>query len=100
VLHARADLESGVVFRMEAQHERVDASLGEVMACLPAWQASARTPERDRLVAALTAHRAIVLEHLDDEEAHLLPVAARNLTRREWDAQLRPAHQTGAWASV
>jgi hypothetical protein len=48
---------------------------------------TARPPERDRLVAALTAHRAVVLEHLDDEEAHLLPVAARHLTRREWDAQ-------------
>ena len=87
LLHARADFESEVVLRMEAQHERVAASLDQVMACLPAWQASARTPERDRLVAALTAHRAVVLEHLDDEEAHLLPVAARHLTRQEWDAQ-------------
>ena len=87
LLHARADLESEVVFRMEAQHERVAASLDQVMDGLPAWQASARTPERDRLVAALTAHRAVVLEHLDDEEAHLLPVAARHLSRQEWDAQ-------------
>jgi hypothetical protein len=87
LLHARADLQSEVVLRMEAQHERVAASLDQVMLGLPAWQASARTPERDRLVAALTAHRAVVLEHLDDEEAHLLPVAARHLTRREWDAQ-------------
>lgn len=87
LLQARADFESEVVLRMEAQHERVAASLDQVMACLPGWQASARIPERDRLVAALTAHRAVVLEHLDDEEAHLLPVAARHLTRREWDAQ-------------
>ena len=57
------------------------------MLALPAWQASASTSARDDLVAALTRHRAIVLEHLDDEEAHLLPVAAHYLTRAEWDAQ-------------
>jgi hypothetical protein len=72
---------------METQHERVAASLDQVMAGLPAWHASARAPERDRLVAALIAHRAVVLEHLDDEEARLLPVAARHLSRQEWDTQ-------------
>ncbi len=72
---------------MEAQHEQVAASLDRVMLALRAWQASARVPERDHLVAALSGHRAILLEHLDDEEAHLLPVAARHLSRRGWDAQ-------------
>ena len=87
LLRARADLQANVVLRMEAQHEQVAASLDRVLRALPAWQATARPPERDRLVAALTEHRAILLGHLDDEEMHLLPVAARHLTRPEWEAQ-------------
>ena len=38
------------------------------------------------VVAALVEHRAALLEHLDDEEAELLPLAARHLTAREWHA--------------
>ncbi len=86
VLRARADLQADVVLRMEAQHEQVAASLDRVMLALPAWQASASASARDELVAALTEHRAVVLDHLDDEEAHLLPVAGRHLTQAEWDA--------------
>jgi hypothetical protein len=86
LLRARVNLEADVVLRMETQHERIAESLDEVMRALPAWQASASVPERDQLVAALTGHRAVLLEHLDDEEAHLLPVAGHHLNRAEWDA--------------
>ena len=87
VLLARVDLQADVVRRMEAQHERVAASLDRVMLALPPWQASANAAARDGLVAALTGHRSIVMEHLDDEEAHLLPLASRYLTQEEWAAQ-------------
>lgn len=86
LLRTRADLQAGLVLRMEAQHERVAESLDQVMLALPAWQAAASTPARDALVDALSEHRGVLLEHLDDEEAHLLPVAGRYLTQPEWDA--------------
>lgn len=86
LLRTRADLQAGLVLRMEAQHEQVAESLDQVMLALPAWQASASTPARDALVDALSEHRGVLLEHLDDEEAHLLPVAGRYLTQPEWDA--------------
>jgi hemerythrin-like domain-containing protein len=70
------------VLRMEAQHEQVAASLDRVMLALPAWQASASAAARDALVDALREHRGVLLEHLDDEEAHLLPVAGRYLRAR------------------
>jgi hemerythrin-like domain-containing protein len=85
LLRARVNLEADVVLRMETQHERIAESLDEVMRALPAWQASASVPERDQLVAALMGHRAVLVEHLDDEEAHLLPVAGHHLNRAEWD---------------
>src|SRR3954454_9204772 len=101
-LLARVDLEADIVLRMEAQHERVGATLTRLDAAVPAWEATAAADERDTLVAALTDHRAVLLEHLDDEEATLLPLAAKHITEQEWASlgdhlvnntpQAHPAH--------
>lgn len=84
LLRRRVDVQADVVVRMEVQHERIAETLGRAMSALPAWQDSADTSARDKLVLALTEHRDVLLEHLDDEERHLLPLASRHLTRREW----------------
>jgi hemerythrin-like domain-containing protein len=86
LLLARVDLEADVVVRMEAQHERVSQTLARAAAALQEWESSAAAAARDDLVAALIDHRAILVEHLDDEEVHLLPLAARYLTVAEWSA--------------
>lgn len=86
VLLGRVDLEADLVLRMEAQHERVAETLARAEAALPAWEATAGEAERDTLVAALSDHRAVLVEHLDEEETALLPLAARHLTAREWNA--------------
>jgi hemerythrin-like domain-containing protein len=83
-LLARVDLEADIVLRMEAQHERVGATLTRLDAAVPAWEATAGADERDTLVAALADHRAVLLEHLDDEETTLLPLAAEHITEQEW----------------
>ncbi|GAA4602391.1 hypothetical protein GCM10023195_07220 [Actinoallomurus liliacearum] len=83
-LLSRVDLEADIVLRMETQHERIAATLTRLDAAVPAWEATAGADERDTLVAALTEHRAVLLEHLDDEEATLLPLAAKHITEQEW----------------
>ncbi|WP_406288725.1 hemerythrin domain-containing protein [Embleya sp. NBC_00896] len=83
-LLSRVDLEAEIVLRMEAQHERVAGSLAAAEAGVAAWAKAAGVAERDALVAALVEHRAALIEHLDDEEAELLPLAARLLTAEEW----------------
>lgn len=83
-LLARVDLQAEIVLRMEAQHERVAATLARLDAAVPAWEAAADAERRDTLVAALADHRAVLLEHLDDEEATLLPLAADHITEQEW----------------
>jgi hemerythrin-like domain-containing protein len=85
-LLARVDLEADLVLRMEAQHERIAATLLQIDALLPGWQATAGQAERDRLVAALTEHRAVLIEHLDDEETALLPLAAKHISVAEWQS--------------
>ncbi|MGW6573462.1 hemerythrin domain-containing protein [Streptomyces sp. NPDC054945] len=84
-LMARVDLEADLVLRMEAQHDRVAASLAAVGEALPAWEGRAGEAERDVLVSLLAEHRTVLLEHLDDEEESLLPLAARHLSAHEWD---------------
>ncbi|NUS95733.1 MAG: hemerythrin domain-containing protein [Nocardia sp.] len=86
-LLARVDLGTDIVLRMEAQHERVAVTLTRLDAEVPRWEAAAGADERDALVASLTDHRAVLLEHLDDEEATLLPLAAEHLTEAEWASQ-------------
>lgn len=83
-LLARVDLKADIVLRMEAQHERVAATLTRLDTAVPAWEATAGADERDALVAALSEHHAVLLEHLDDEEATLLPLAAEYITEEEW----------------
>jgi hypothetical protein len=86
LLHQRAGVEAAVVARMERQHARVTATLAEVLRTMQVWQASAAADSRDRLVSALCSHRRVLIDHLDDEESHLLPLAACHLTNLEWAA--------------
>ncbi|MEV0298540.1 hemerythrin domain-containing protein [Nocardia sp. NPDC050710] len=83
-LLSRVDLGADIILRMQAQHERVEATLASLDASVPAWEVTAGADERDTLVAVLADHRAVLLEHLDDEEATLLPLAAEYITEKEW----------------
>ncbi|MFB7617066.1 hemerythrin domain-containing protein [Kitasatospora sp. NPDC056181] len=85
-LLARVDLEADLVLRMEAQHERVAATLAAAEAALAAWEPGATEAERDALTAVLAEHRAVLVEHLDEEETSLLPLAAQHLWLHEWNA--------------
>jgi hemerythrin-like domain-containing protein len=86
LLHQRASVDAAIVLRMERQHGQVADTLAAVLAVLPAWQASATAESRDLLVSTIASHRRVLIEHLDDEENHLLPLAARHLTSPEWAA--------------
>ncbi|WP_428951759.1 hemerythrin domain-containing protein [Streptomyces sp. cg35] len=83
---ARIGSESEVVLRMEAEHERVVETLDEANALVTQWAPTADAEIRDRLVAAIEKHRTVLVEHLDDEEAHLLPLAEQWLTAEEFGA--------------
>ncbi|GGK45240.1 hemerythrin domain-containing protein [Nocardia camponoti] len=83
-LLSRVDMEADIVLRMEVQHQRIEATFTALDKAVPAWESTAGIAERDALVAALVAHRAALIEHLDDEEATLLPLASRYVTEQEW----------------
>ncbi|MGK5558483.1 hemerythrin domain-containing protein [Actinomadura kijaniata] len=83
-LLARVDWQADIVLDMQAQHDRIDATLTRLDAAVPAWEAGAGADERDTVVAALADHRAVLLHHLDAEETTLLPLAAQHLTQQQW----------------
>ncbi|MEZ0072138.1 hemerythrin domain-containing protein [Planotetraspora sp. GP83] len=83
-LLARVDMEADLVLRMEAQHETISATLDQVAGLLPEWERTAAAPVRDQIALALTGHRAALVEHLGEEEIHILPLAEEHLTADEW----------------
>lgn len=74
-----------IVNLMESQHQVVDRLQDEIAEVMPAWQTHARAADRDRLAELHDSLYVNLVEHLDAEEARLLPIAARTLTQAEWD---------------
>ncbi|MFW3168623.1 hemerythrin domain-containing protein [Geodermatophilus sp. CPCC 206100] len=83
----RAAPDAALVHRMEVQHERVHDALERLHPALDRWEAEARPAVTEEVAAGLDALRTALLEHLDEEEREILPLAARHLSPEEW-AQL------------
>ncbi len=89
LLRERCAGQDALVDHMKDQHEEALVLLGSARSSLAAWpggDGAAQKTARDDLVA-LHAH---LLEHLDEEETNVLPLAADNLSMEEW-GQL-PSH--------
>ena len=84
LLLARVDLEADMVLRMEAQHEVIARTLAEAARLIPAWRSAPSAATAAPLVAAITEHRAALIEHLHDEEEYVLPLIEEYLTVAEW----------------
>jgi hypothetical protein len=76
-----------------AQHESVIDTIATASGATARWRASADAADRDNLVAALTALDGMLVEHLNDEEATILPLCREHITQEEW-GQL-PGHGLG-----
>jgi hypothetical protein len=76
---------AALVQRMEAQHERVEHHTERLRTALRRWRVEARPAVTEEVASTLDALRDALLEHLDEEEARILPLAARYVTQAEWD---------------
>ncbi len=70
---------------MQDQHAGVAAYLSGVEPLLHAWRASLRRSDGEALAAHLAQLVEALYEHLDTEEAQVLPLMAQHLTQAEWD---------------
>jgi hemerythrin-like domain-containing protein len=73
-----------LVRTMESQHAVVDRLQEQVTALLPRWRESAGEADRQRLADLHDRLHDSLVEHLDLEEAEMLPVVAQTLTWEEW----------------
>ena len=69
---------------MEGQHEAVAALLDRSAAELTTWRRTATSTDAATIAATLDALAGALFEHLDAEEAHVLPLMARHITAAEW----------------
>ena len=81
----RCSFEAELIHRMEAQHERVHDALEDLRPALDRWEAEARPAVSEEVAAGFDALRTALVEHLDDEEREILPMAARHITQAEWN---------------
>ena len=74
-----------LVHLMESQHEGVHQLLVSCPALVAAWRDSASVADATRLSDHLTRLVTALCEHLDVEEALVLPLMARHITVSEWE---------------
>lgn len=82
----RAAPSADLIRRMEQQHHRVECLVDRLPDALHRWEAEARPAVGEEVAASLDELRTTLVEHLDDEEIHILPLAAQHLTPTEWAA--------------
>ena len=86
ILLERAAPSADVIHRMEAQHGRVEVLVQQLSGLIDRWESGADPAVTRELAATIDELRAALLEHLDDEEEHILPIAARAMSPQEWEA--------------
>jgi hemerythrin-like domain-containing protein len=85
-LHERAQIHDDLVARMETQHHALDATIQAIEKSLQVWVEAPDPQKRSEVVAALAEHRRVLTEHLDDEEALVMPLVGEHLSHDEWEA--------------
>ena len=78
--------DSDLIHRMESQHHRVEQLIDQLSEALTRWEAEARPAVGEEVAATFDSFRVALLEHLDDEEQYILPIAARCITQEEWNS--------------
>jgi hemerythrin-like domain-containing protein len=69
-----------VISRVNAEHDGVLGTLDVAQQALTAWRAEPSSVTREAAVAALGALRGVLVEHLDHEEADVVPLIATCIT--------------------
>jgi iron-sulfur cluster repair protein YtfE (RIC family) len=89
LLERKPDVLAPIVTRMEVQHKRVSTALEEIQAQRQRWVVTTSKLAGDNLAEQYARFYTTLVEHLDDEESNVMPLAARHLTSAEWRRRAR-----------
>lgn len=73
-----------VISRVNAEHEAVLGTLVATEQALAVWRAEPSSASREAAVQAMETLRVVLLQHLDHEEAEVVPLIALCITVAEW----------------
>jgi hemerythrin-like domain-containing protein len=73
------------VAAVTGQHRRVDALQAQFDAQLRAWSGGASVESTERLASALEQLTDMLVEHMDYEERHVVPLMETHISLDEWD---------------
>jgi hemerythrin-like domain-containing protein len=79
----RAAPQAEMINRMERQHEVVDEWTGKVRSLLEEWRHA--PVDGTQLANAVDEFTHALVEHLDDEEAQVVPLIRTHITAEEWE---------------
>ena len=82
-----------VISRVNAEHEALLGTLEVAEQAVAAWRADPSSASRDAAGVALESLRTILLEHLDHEEAEVVPLIALCINVAEWGEMSATAFQ-------
>ncbi len=85
MLRERARPHAELVRRMETQHEAVAARSEQARRLAGRWRQAPATQIGTELATSLSLLGDALVEHLDEEEAHILPLVREHITGAEWD---------------
>lgn len=94
VLLSRATPERELIERMESQHEGLAGRLERVQTHAADFRYDPSSANGERLANTLEGLGEVLEEHLQDEEAHILPLAEQVMTADEWNELGREASRS------
>ena len=89
----RARPHAELVRRMEAQHEDVAGYAGQARQLTAHWRAAPLPRTGTELTTALARLSSALTEHLDEEEARILPLVRDHITVAEWEELSRKSFE-------
>ena len=84
VLRPRVSLEAELIDRMEAQHHEIAAAVEDIERDLATWADTADAETADRTAGRLEGVHGVLIDHLAEEEARILPLVAEHFSDEEW----------------
>lgn len=72
--------------QIDHEHLQIAAAIDAALGCSAEWRAHATAANGEALASSLDDLIAVLEPHLADEEAEVVPLAARTLTKEEWEA--------------
>ncbi|MFN8146414.1 MAG: hemerythrin domain-containing protein [Candidatus Nanopelagicales bacterium] len=86
LLEARVPEQAERTEQIDHEHLQIATAIDVALGCSADWRGNATAANAEALASSLDDLIAVLEPHLADEEAEIVPLAARTLTHEEWES--------------